>query len=76
MWYLLNHGAYSYIIFNRGIQQSKLKYYKVIRDVQKYKNVTFFLNYMMASLKVELEKEHIMELISQSCRYKLSSLDY
>lgn len=76
MWYLLNHGAYPYIIFNRGIQQSKLKYYKVIRDVQKYKNVTFFLNYMMASLKAELEKEHIMELIAQSCRHKLSSLDY
>lgn len=76
MWYLLNHGAYPYIIFNRGIQQSKQRYYKIIREVKKYKNVTFFLNYMMTSVKVELEKEHIMEMIAQSCRHKLSSLDY
>lgn len=76
MWYLLNHGAYPYIIFNRGIQQSKNKYYRIIRDVKKFKNVTFFLNYMMISLKAELEKEHIMEMIAQSCRHKLSSLDY
>lgn len=76
MWYLLNHGAYPYIIFNRGIQQSKQRYYKIIRDVKKYKNVTFFLNYMMISLKAELEKEHIMEMIAQSCKHKLSSLDY
>ncbi len=76
MWYLLNHGAYPYIIFNRGIQQTKQRYYKIIREVKKYKNVTFFLNYMMASLKAELEKEHIMELIAQSCRFHLSSLDY
>jgi len=31
---------------------------------------------MMVSLKAELEKEHIMEMIAKSCRYKLSSLDY
>lgn len=76
MWHLLNRKAYPYIIFNRGIQLTKQTYYKIIRDVKKYKNVTYFLNYMMASVKVELEKEYIMEQISQSYGNKLSSLDY
>ena len=76
MWYLLNQKAYPFIIFNRGIQLAKQEYYRVIRDVRKYKNVTFFLNYMMVTVKKELEKEHIMEMISQSCGNPLSSLDY
>lgn len=76
MWYLLNQQAYPFIIFNRGIQLAKQEYYRVIRDVRRFKNVTFFLNYMMVTVKKELEKEHIMEMISQSCQSPLSSLDY
>lgn len=44
MWYLLNNNIYPYIIFNRGISLNKSLYYKIIRDVKKYRNVTFFLN--------------------------------
>ena len=75
MWHLLNKEAYPFIIFNRGIQLAKQEYYKVIRDVKKYRNATFFLNYMMIGVKKELEKEYIIDMITQSSG-KLSTLEY
>ena len=53
MWYLLNNDVYPYIIFNRGISLNKNLYYKIIRDVKQYRNVTFFLNYMLDNVKIE-----------------------
>ena len=76
MWYLLNNEVYPYVIFNRGIKLQKNKYYLVIRDVKKYCNISFFINYMLENVKVELEKEYIMHGIASSTSSKLTSLDY
>lgn len=76
MWHLLNNKVYPYVIFNRGIQLQKNKYYLVIRDVKKFCNVSFFINYMMETVKTELEKEYIMHSIASSTSSKLTSLDY
>jgi len=76
MWYLLNNKVYPYVIFNRGIKLQKNKYYLVIRDVKKYCNISFFINYMLENVKVELEKEYIMHGIASSTSSKLTSLDY
>ncbi|MDD2435742.1 MAG: Fic family protein [Bacilli bacterium] len=76
MWYLLNNEVYPYVIFNRGIKLQKNKYYLVIRDVKKYCNISFFINYMLENVKVELEKEYIMHGIASSTPSKLTSLDY
>lgn len=76
MWYLLNNGAYSYVIFNRAIQLSKNRYYKVIRDVKKFANASYFLNYMMDNVRIELEKEYIMESAAANTSSKLTSSDY
>lgn len=75
MWYLLNHEVYPYIIFNRAIQLDKNKYYKVIRDGRVFHNVTFFLNYLLKNVLIELEKEYTMELISDSARFELTDAD-
>lgn len=42
LWHLLNEKAYPFVIFNRGIQINKNRYYKVIREVKKYSNVNLF----------------------------------
>ncbi|MBO4245595.1 MAG: Fic family protein [Bacilli bacterium] len=57
MWYLLNNEAYSYIIFNRGINFNKAKYYEVIKNSRKYSNLNSFVNYMLLNVKDELIKE-------------------
>ena len=76
MWYLLNKEAYPFIIFNRGISLNKQEYYRVIGDVERYRNVSFFLNYMMEHVITELEKEHIMDMINSSVNGTLTSLDF
>ena len=76
MWYLLNKEAYPFIIFNRGISLNKQEYYRVIHDVEKYKNVSFFLNYMMEHVRTELEKEYVMDMINSSVNGTLTSLDF
>ena len=75
MWYLLNNKAYPYIIFNRGISLNKNIYYKVIRDVKLYGNVTFFINYMLNTVRAELEKEQIIDMIKLSVG-DISPLEY
>lgn len=75
MWYLLQNKAYPYIIFNRAIQLDKNKYYTVIRDGRKYHNVTYFLNYMLRNVLIELEKEYTMEMISDNAKFELTDAD-
>jgi len=75
MWYLLNNQAYPYIIFNRGISLNKNLYYKIIREVKKYHNITYFINYMLNNVKIELEKEYIMDMIKLSSS-PLTAVDY
>ncbi len=76
MWYLLNHKNYPFIIFNRAINLYKNEYYKVIRHVKTYKNITFFLKYMLENTQIELEKDYIMNMIKESSTYHLTSTDY
>ena len=76
MWYLMNNDAYPFIIFNRAINLAKSEYYRVIKDVRTFHNVTFFINYMMRNTLIELEKEHLMEYISLNSDEDLTSLDF
>ena len=76
MWYLLKNEAYPFIIFNRGISFKGSKYDRVIKDTKESNDMTYFLLMMLETLKVELEKEHVMEMVASNTKYKLSGLDY
>lgn len=75
MWYLLNNEAYPYLIFNRAIILNKNKYYKIIRDVKKFSNITYFLYYMLENVKIELEKEYIINSIEASISNQLNPIE-
>ena len=63
LWYLFNNEIYPFIIFNRGINFDKSRYYKYIGDTKKYGDITIFIKYMMNNVKSELIKEYgIMEM--------------
>lgn len=66
MWYLLNNKVYPYIIFNRAIILNRKNYYKLIRKVKQTLDVTPFLKFMLENVRVELEKEYIMDMIKSS----------
>lgn len=76
MWYLLNKKIYPCIIFNRGISFKGLEYDKVISVAKVKRDITPFLEMMLDTLKLELEKEHIMESIASNTPGKLRSVDY
>lgn len=76
MWYLLNNRAFPYIIFNRGINFHRGEYDRVIEDARTFSNFTFFVNYMMKTVKLELEKESVMQSIASTTPEKLSATDY
>ena len=76
MWYLLNKKVYSYIIFNRGIVFKGSKYDQKILEAIENADMTKFILFMLDTVKEELEKEYIMESISENTSYKLSSIDY
>lgn len=76
MWYLINNKEYPFIIFNRAITLAKKEYYNVIREAREFHNITFFLKYMMKKTIIELEKEHLMEVIGLNIEESLSSLDF
>lgn len=76
MWYLLNKRAYPYIIFNRGISISGVKYDNLIREAKESADITYFLRFMMETVKSELEKELVIHHLATSSNYKFSSLDY
>ncbi len=73
MWHLLHDNSYPFLIFNRGVILDKSRYYRIIRDVVQYNNVTFFLNYMIKVVKEELEKEYIIKKIDS--KTKLTDLE-
>lgn len=76
MWYLLNNEAYPYIIFNRAIPLFKRNYNQAIRDTKKFKNMTFFLNYMLSNVKTELEKEYAISSIESTLSEPLDDTEY
>lgn len=75
MWHLVKNDAHPFLIFNRGILLDKPKYYRIIRDVTKFSNVSFFLNYLLETAKVEFEKEYIINTIELERGIKLSQMD-
>jgi len=76
MWYLLKKKAYPFIIFNRAIAFEKSNYDCVIRDVNEYAAISYFVNYMMENVMKELEKEKIIHTINSSIEEKLTDLEY
>lgn len=76
MWHLLNKKAYPYIIFNRGITFNGGTYDKVIIDVKKYQDISYFIEYMLKTVQTELEKEYIMQSIQDASNTKLTSVDF
>ena len=76
MWYLLNKKAYPYVIFNRGISFNRPEYYDTINKSVDHRDLTYFLNFMLKTVKVELEKEYVMEIVADKSNFKLSATDY
>ena len=76
MWYLLNQKSFPYIIFNRGISFKDCEYTKVIEDVRKYCDLSYFIDYMLSTVKVELEKEYVMQQQANLANSKFTGLDY
>ena len=76
MWYLLKKEAYPYIIFNRGIPFHCNDYYDVIKNSKMSHDLTSFILYMMREVKIELEKEFIVQNIASNVNYELTSEDY
>lgn len=76
LWHLLNKKAYPYIIFNRGISFAGSNYDRIICKAKKTFDITYFLQFMLETVKTELEKESVMQQISANSSYKLTGSDY
>ena len=76
MWYLLKKEAYPFIIFNRGIPFHCNDYYSVIKNCKKSHDLTRFLTFMLEEVKIELEKEYIVQNIAKNVHFQLTSEDY
>ena len=58
MWYLLNNGQYTSIVFNKGIYKNKTEYKKLMQKCRNG-NLTPFLEFSLEVLKNELENSII-----------------
>lgn len=76
MWHLLNSKAYPYIIFNRGISFRGTEYDRIIRDTKTNCDLTKFIMFMLDTVKIEMEKEYVMQSIAANTNEKLSGVDY
>ena len=76
MWHLIKNEAYPFIIFNRGISFHRNEYYRAISDAKTSHDLTGFLLYMMKEVKLELEKEYLVQNIAKNSKYNLDSEDY
>lgn len=65
MWYLLNKEDYPYIIFNEAIAFNK-GYEENIMKSRDRGDLTLFLKYMMISVQKELEKQYLINNISNN----------
>ena len=75
LWYLLQKKAYPFVIFNRGISLSKGEYKHNVKKSYKG-NITPFLEYVLKTLKKELEKEKIIYNIRNNFGESLSKSEY
>ena len=76
MWYLINKKSYPYIIFNRGISFKDGEYTRVIEDVRSFHDLSYFIDYMLTTVKIELEKEYVMQIEATLANDKLTAIDY
>ena len=76
MWYLINKKSYPYIIFNRGISFKDGEYTRVIEDVRSFHDLSYFIDYMLTTVKIELEKEYVMQIEANLVNDKLTAIDY
>ena len=76
LWYLLKNKDYPYIIFNRGINFAGSKYDKIIKEAKETYDITYFLKLMLETVKIELEKEKVMQEYANATHYKFSGIDY
>ncbi len=65
MWYLLNNEEYPYIVFNQGIAFNR-GYEENIMKSRDRGDLTLFLKYMMISVQKELEKQYVVNNISDN----------
>lgn len=75
LWYLLRKKAYPFVIFNRGISLSKGEYKHNVKKSYRG-NITPFLEYVLKTLKKELEKEKIIYNIRTNFGESLSKSEY
>lgn len=75
MWYLLNHQVYPYIIFNRGINYDS-NYDRIIRECKGRREITLFLEYMLITVKKELEKEYVLHHLKGMTSREWKANDY
>ena len=75
MWYLLNHQVYPYIIFNRGINFDS-NYDRIIRECKERREITLFLEYMLITVKKELEKEYVLHHLKGLTSREWKANDY
>ena len=75
LWYLLNNDAYAFTIMNRGISLHKEQYKKSIIK-SRNGNLTPFLEFMLLTVKNELEKQDIIYNIKKNSKIPLSADDY
>lgn len=76
MWYLLNKKAYPYIIFNRGIAFKGSKYDKTIKHSIDTNDMTYFIEMMLETVQLEMEKEYMVEVIASQATSHLDATDY
>jgi len=76
MWYLLKEKAYPFIIFNRAVEFENSSYDGIIRDVNRYGAISYFINYMMENTMRELEKEQIIQSIIDNVDGGLNDQEY
>ena len=66
MSYLLEKKAYPYIIFNRGINFAKGRYFNCLENTDRTGNLDMLIEYMLIQVKIELEKEYLTILAEDS----------
>ncbi len=76
LWYLINNKAIPFIIFNRGITFNRNEYIKRIIEVSNTYDITYFIRFMLKTVKIELEKESIIQNIKKDLDSNLKSQDY
>lgn len=75
MWYLLNRHIYPYIIFNRGINFDP-HYDRLIKAAKGTHELTKFLEYMLLTVKKELEKEYMIHYLHEQTAREWGVVDY